>query len=158
MNSPQLGSWLRLHPQPSTDPFTAGWRSRRRQAAENRKKKRERRTCLLPKVCMQNLMGTSSGAHVWQAVPGGMGCAVGPRHPQCPPCRGTQHGPSGSARGRALPVAAVPSPSQHWPLLPALHADTGPQGPLPPSRHQEPHRDRPERTDLMTISKVSLCG
>lgn len=31
-----------------------------------------------------------------------------------------------------------------------------PRGPFPLSRHQEPHRDCPERTDLMTISKVSL--
>lgn len=131
MNSPQLGSWLRLHPQPSTDPFTAGWRSRRRQAAENRKRREKGEP-----ACSQSLHAESHGHLLRGSRLGrrfrGHGVCRGPQgNPQCPPCRGTSMDSSGLP-GAGPPRAAVPSLFSALALpLCLLHADTGPQGPLP---------------------------
>lgn len=135
MNSPQLGSWLRPTRSPAQTPSQQGGGHGEDRPAENRKKKRERN---LP--APQSLHAESHG-HLLRGSrlaggSGGMGCAVWPQASPVPTLPGHLHGPSGSARGRALPVAAVPSPSALAPS-PCPSRYTGPQGPFPPSRHQE---------------------
>ena len=90
------------------------------------------------------------------------------RGPQAPPVP-TLPGQAGACTLRALSMDLVAQPgvgASPRLLFPPL-LSTGPfprpftltqdpRGPFPLSRHQEPHRDCPERMDLMTISKVSL--
>ena len=165
VNSPSPGSRLCPHAQPSTDPFTAGGGHGEDRPQKMGKRREKQRPPHSPKPAVEDLMGTSPGAHVRQVVRGCVGACREARAPPVPTLPGwagacTLGALSTDLSARpgvgGLPAAAVPTPSQHWPTPPALHADAGPQGPFPLSHHREPHRDCPERTDLMTISKVSL--